>query len=112
MISHEINHFQRCPKSHLEAIKERQWLQDDEPGDELYEDKNFWYCEKVYIYFFSSNVRDFLASKRHLNFQNPSTGSGDITSGARGLFPLCFQKKNKKDGGRIALLGLIISAII
>ena len=27
-------------------------------------------------------------SKRRSNFQNPSTGSGDITSGARDLFPL------------------------
>ena len=44
--------------------------------------------------------RIFSASKWRLNFQNPSTGSGDITSGARELFHFALKEKHK-NGGRI-----------
>ena len=32
---------------------------------------------------------NFSASKHRLNSQNPSTRSGDVTSGGRSRFPLC-----------------------
>ena len=36
------------------------------------------------------------ASKRRFNFVNLSTGSGDISTGTRDLFPLCFQRKTQQ----------------
>ena len=41
--------------------------------------------------------RIFSASKHRLNFENPFTGSGEISSSRRDLFEFCFQN-NKKTG--------------
>ena len=41
---------------------------------------------------------------RHLNFQNPSTGSGDITSGSKDLFHFAFKEKHTKNGGEVCLV--------
>ena len=47
--------------------------------------------------------RIFSASKRPLNFENPSTGSEEISSGRRDLFQLRFQIKTQKSKGSIAI---------
>ena len=48
--------------------------------------------------FYTSYVESFKLPNTVLNFQNPSTGTGDITSGARDLFHFALNEKLKKRG--------------
>ena len=41
---------------------------------------------------------NLLASKHRLNFQNPSTGSGDITLAQETFFHFAFRVKHRKTG--------------